>query len=54
MGGDSKYKADRSDIKTPLSLGELFRRYAPEITAHVRRRVGAGPPDADDITQQIV
>ena len=37
---------------SPAPLGELFRQYAPEIIAHVRNRVGEGPPDADDIAQQ--
>jgi len=36
----------------PQSLGDVFNSHYDEILNYVRGKVGAGPPDPDDITQQ--
>lgn len=52
-GGVAKgLRVDASHGAIAERLPELYARYARELTAFVRTKVGAGPPDPEDVAQQ--
>lgn len=52
MGKRPSQDQTRNAVDAPQGMADLFRLHAGEIVAHIRKRVGEGPPDADDIAQQ--
>ena len=52
-----RYLADKKvpELKAaapPESVTELYRDYADQLTATLRKNFGSGPPDPNDVTQQ--
>ena len=46
-------KADKEAQAAPgMSLAQLYARHAPALLGIIKSKVGAGPPDPDDIAQQ--
>lgn len=46
-------KALSLDRPRSAELNDLYRRYRRELIAFVRTKVGAGPPEPDDVMQQV-
>ena len=45
-------KNNTQETRGDGTVAGLFRRYRDDIAVFVRKKVGAGPPDPDDIVQQ--
>ena len=53
MGEKQEIRQDDKADAPSSSLRALYERYRKELAVFARRRTGGGPPDPDDVVQQV-